>query len=288
MTGFVSKDFKIHGTNFHLEIKTINGRYLDIKSKIPYEYLLWETELAGLIKKILNRGRVDIFVSANPDFKNQATINAQIGQFKNQFAIIKHLKKQLGIRGDIDLSLLSQFADVIDIPRERQKIKKHFPIFKKHFAESIKKLSNMRAKEGATLELDIKKRIFLINTLLDKIAKEKKTIIKALRAKYVDRLKALQEDVKIDENRFNQELVFHIDKMDFTEEVIRLKSHIGEFKSNLQKKGPIGRKLDFLIQEMGRETNTLSVKSNSPQISRMAVDIKTELEKIREQLQNVE
>lgn len=286
MTGFGRAKYDIDGRQYTVEIKSVNNRYCDISVKMPRSISYLEEKVKSEISKQVSRGKIDVFIS----FYNNSTKGKKI-TFNNELAQIyieelRKLAKENEITSEIAVTEVSKFPDVLTITNEEDEelIWNELQIPLK---EAMQNFIQMRETEGKKLYEDIAKRIDHIEESVEKISENSTRLIKDYIVKLETRIKELIDVEKIDENRLAMETVIYADKSSVEEEITRLKSHISQFR-NLMNGNVVGKKIDFLIQEMNRETNTIGSKSGSIDITNMVIDIKTEIEDVREQVQNIE
>ena len=286
MTGFGRAKYDIDGRQYIVEIKSVNNRYCDISVKIPRNISYLEEKVKAEISKLVSRGKVDVFIT----FYNNSTKGKTI-KFNNELAeiYITELKKMAiknGINQDIQVTEISKFPDILTIENDEDE-DLIWNELKIPLIEALNSFIEMRETEGKKLYEDIEKRINNIELIVEKISENSTRLIKDYIVKLETRIKELMNTDNIDENRLAMETVIYADKSSVEEEITRLKSHISQFR-NLINGNVVGKKIDFLIQEMNRETNTIGSKSSSIDITNMVIDMKTEIEDIREQVQNIE
>ncbi len=286
MTGFGRAKYDIDGRIYTVEIKSVNNRYCDISIKIPRSISYLEEKVKSEVSKLVSRGKIDVFIS----FYNNSTKGKKI-TFNNELAGIyitelRNLAKENNIEQEISITEISKFPDVLTIENEEDE-ELIWNELQKPLKEALNNFVEMREVEGKKLYEDIEKRIDKIQEKVEKISENSTRLIKDYIVKLSTRIKELMNTENIDENRLAMETVIYADKSSVEEEITRLKSHISQFK-NLINGDVVGKKIDFLIQEMNRETNTIGSKSSSLDITNMVIDIKTEIEDIREQVQNIE
>lgn len=286
MTGFGRAKYDIDGRQYIVEIKSVNNRYCDISVKIPRNISYLEEKVKAEISKLVSRGKVDVFIT----FYNNSTKGKTI-KFNNELAeiYITELKKMAiknGINQDIQITEISKFPDILTIENDEDE-ELIWNELKIPLIEALNSFIEMRETEGKKLYEDIEKRINNIELIVEKISENSTRLIKDYIVKLETRIKELMNTENIDENRLAMETVIYADKSSVEEEITRLKSHISQFR-NLINGNVVGKKIDFLIQEMNRETNTIGSKSSSIDITNMVIDMKTEIEDIREQVQNIE
>jgi len=290
MTGFGRCGYEVEGKiSFNVEIKGVNHRYLDINIRMPRMMNSLEDRIRKLISENISRGKIDLYITYNNYEKLglSAQLNHTLADsYVKCLTEIKNRYPQ--VRDDISVSLIARFPDVIYVQEDEEDVDSLWEMLKNPLLEAIRALKEMRRIEGNKLKEDIISKCNQIMNEVNLIEEKADTVVPTYRAKLMDRLKELLENVEIDENRLNLELAIYADKCSIDEEITRLKSHIEQMKVALDSDEPVGRKLDFLVQEMNRETNTIASKSNDIDITNSALNIKNIIEKIREQIQNIE
>ena len=286
MTGFISESFEIAGKKFNVEIKSLNNKFLDTRIRLPRESSQWEIPLVALIKNKIARGRLEVNVVVEEDITEVNMQEAMIENARKVKDMLNTLKQKLSLSGKIDLATITQFKDIFT-SKNTDSTENLLEPFVENFQKVLDVLNKVREKEGAFLDKDIRSSLTIIENAVKEIQILKKDALSVIEKNIREKIKHLAAE-NIDQGRFNQELVYYADKLDFSEELTRLSGHISLFKESIQKEAVLGRKLDFIIQEMHREINTLGVKCQNLTIAHIVVTIKHELEKIREQVQNVE
>ena len=286
MTGYGRGKYSIEGREYTIEVKAVNNRYCDISVKLPRSISYLEEKIKQEVSNVVSRGKVDVFVT----FYNNSTKGKKI-TFNNELASIyidelRKMANENNINQEIQVTEISKFPDVLTIENEEDEelIWNELQIPLK---EALDGFIDMKQAEGKKLYEDILRRIEKINGIVEIISENSTRLIKEYIVKLEERIKELMDTENIDENRLAMETVIYADKSSVEEEITRLKSHISQFKKMLNE-NVSGKKIDFLIQEMNRETNTIGSKSASIDITNMVIDIKTEIEDIREQVQNIE
>jgi len=288
MTGFGKGESANQDVALTVEIKSVNHRYCDINIKLPRSLSAFENEVKKTVGQTLKRGKVDVYINLNliGGTALRATLNRPL--VSAYLAALDELKNEFAVSGDIGLDWLASQKDLIQI--EEATIDPE--IMKEVLISAVQKAltghDQMRIAEGAATADDMLARLGLIGGLLDQIEALAPEVPKEWRVKLEQRLKKFSEEIEIDPQRLAQELAMVADRCDVSEELTRFRSHIKQFEALLKSNEPVGRKMDFLVQEMNREANTTGSKSNHAELTRLVVDIKAELEKIREQVQNVE
>ncbi len=289
MTGYGRKEVGDSQAHFTIEIRSLNNRYLDVQMKSPRVLASLESRIRKMVQERFSRGRFDIFVTRNGEQEKigrLAVNEALAGQY---IAILRDLKARYGLSGDVDLAMVSGFQDIVTVTEPADDPEVLWKVVSAGLAQALDDLAHMRADEGAVLARDILGRLETINALIEKIEIRVPATVEAARQRMYDMLSKLLTE-QPDPVRVAQEIAILAERTDVTEELTRLGSHMMQFRTLLKESSPegVGRKLDFLIQEMGREVNTIASKSMDADISLDVVNIKAELEKIREQVQNIE
>lgn len=289
MTGFGRGNSEDGGKRgFTVEIKSINHRYLDMNVRIPRSMLSLEEKVRKFVGEQVNRGKIDIFITYNNYEKQEQHANFNKALGDSYFKCLEEIKNRYNVRDDISVSLIARFPEVVYVEESEEDLEELWKLMKGAVVEAVSILIKMREREGQKLSEDIVKKCDSIMKDLGVIEQKAPQLIVEYRKKLMERLKELIEGNQLDENRINLEVAIFADKSSIDEEITRLKSHITQVRETLNQKEPIGRKLDFLVQEMNREANTIASKSNDLEVTNFALGIKNEIEKIREQIQNIE
>ncbi len=288
MTGFGRATYENEGREYIVEIKSVNNRFNDINIKMPRNFNYLEDKIKKEILSAVSRGKIDVFITFtnNSDKCKNISINTEIA--KRYIEELKKLADETQIVNNVNVIDISKLPDVLNIKLEEDAeeiIEKELLVVLK---EAISSFIDMRTKEGSKIKLDLENRINLISKKVEEISRISTGLVDEYIVKLESRIKELLKTDVVDETRLAQEVVIYSDKCSVEEELTRLKSHISQFLGLLEQNKAIGKKMDFLIQEMNRETNTIGSKANNLEITDMVVDIKTELENIREQVQNIE
>ena len=273
---------------FTVEMKSVNSRYLDINIRMPKTLISLEEEIRKMISNSLNRGKVDVFINLKNYNDGSGIPKVDINLAQGYLECLKEIETKLGVKNDISVMQIARFPEVITVVEEEDKIEEVWKELKPLINDSLEMMIGMREVEGNKLKEDILSKISVIEELVSKVEEFADTIPKAFKMKLEERVKELLGNVEIDENRIAMEVCMLADKATVDEEIIRLRSHINQVRETLNLNEPIGRKLDFIVQEMNRETNTIGSKSSDIQMTNIVIDIKNILEKIREQVQNIE
>jgi len=289
MTGFGRGQERSGGIKVEVETKSVNSRHLDINIRMPQTYQTEELELKEIIQAYVERGKITIYVRVDESERGipDVTFNSKLA--KAYANLLQQMKESSGIKQEITLSDLLSFEDILQSREEDEQTKKlTFELIKKALEDSLTNLNEMRRQEGKQLDNDLRSRLAHIDQSLENIKELSLDRIDTYREKLHERIEALISDDRLDNERLEQEVAIVADKIDITEEVVRLNSHIKLFYETLDRDQPIGRRLNFLLQEMNREINTIGSKANDSEISQEAVFVKENLEKLREQVQNIE
>lgn len=278
MTGFGSAE----KNGFRIEIRSLNHRFMDIAIKAPPHLSQYDLSLRNMLKERFQRGRFDVTVSTDNHMTTRITINKEMA--KKIYYAFQELQKELAIPGQIDMNVLAGYRELLVEEESDYDINALYAAFH----EAISRLEAMRVKEGNLIAEEQRKRVESLKTINDKIQSLLPCLTERYKAKFTERLELLLEPREIDTAKIIQEAANVLEKLDISEEVDRIENHIQQLKETLDAGNVIGRKLDFLLQEIGREINTIAAKSTDYTISSLTVDMKLEIEKMREQVQNIQ
>lgn len=273
---------------FTVEMKSVNNRYLDINIRMPKALISLEEEVRKMISSSLSRGKVDVFINLKNYSQNEGTPKVDLKLAEDYLNCLREIETNFGLKNDVSVMQLARFPEVITVVQEEEKVEEIFEELKPLISTSIEMMINMRIVEGEKLKEDILDKVSVIEDLVREIEKVADTVPKAYKVKLEERLSELLSGADIDQNRLATEVCIFADKATVDEEITRLGSHISQIRKTLSLNEPIGRKLDFIIQEMNRETNTIGSKSSDIHMTNIVIDIKNLIEKIREQVQNIE
>lgn len=287
MTGFSKAETKENGVNLAVELKSLNGRYLEISCKIPRSLNHKEFEIREMLKSSISRGNIFILINIETNLAFKQNLINEDAAFE-YFKALKRLKKKLNVQEPVRFNELLTFAGNFYAKDNGDNSELEWRIAKKTIINALKNLDRMRQNEGQQIIKDVQKRIKNISIVVDRVEKLGLKKIPEERERLRQRVAKLFESDEIDEHRIQMELVLIADKLDISEECVRLRSHIKFFFETLKSNEPVGRKLNFLIQEMNREVNTIGSKANDTEIAHLVVETKEDLERIREQIQNIE
>lgn len=289
MTGFGRGEFKNDNYHFLVECKTINHKYCDINVRLPRKISFLEDKIRNYVKNFVKRGRVDLYIKL--DLIGSEDVNLKFDdKLATQYVnILKEIKEKFDLQDDISVMNVAKFPEIVKCEEKEEDEDLYWSMLKEALDMSMEKLTQMRKEEGEKLAIDTIERCDILANLIDEIEKYSNTVVDEYREKLNNRIsKILENPSIIDENRLAQEVAIFADKSSITEEIVRFRSHIEQLRKTVEKNDSIGRKIDFLIQEMNREVNTTGSKSSNINITNLVVEVKSELEKIREQIQNIE
>ncbi|MFA8437557.1 YicC/YloC family endoribonuclease [Pueribacillus sp. YX66] len=289
MTGYGKANFKNEDLSIHIETKSVNHRYLDISVRLPYGFLEYEDSIRQLVRSYIKRGKVDVFVTIESDslFEKQLHVNYEL--LESYIQTLQHIKRKHNLSTTLSLDHILQLPELLTVVEKENKSSMLDEILVTTCSIAVQNLVSMREKEGEMLHSKIVNNLDCVMQFLQKIKIRFEQLESIIYERLQDRIYELVHDkMEIDESRLLTEVALLSEKTNIQEEVIRLESHCKQFQSVLQEKDAVGRKLDFLIQEMNREINTIGSKANDLMINRDVVNMKSELEKMREQIQNIE
>lgn len=288
MTGFGRSEEECGGRKYAVEIKSVNHRFLDISIKMPKILNQFESSIRSVIKEYLERGKVDIYISFFNMNEETALVRYNKGIAKEYMKYLKEMSEDFGLDNDIRISSLSRFPDVFTMEEGELNEDEIWAEFEPVLKEALSGIRASREREGENLRVDLLSKLEDMKKEVAVIESRGPEIIENYRNKLMDRVHEMLKDSTIDEARIVTEVTIFSDKICVDEEITRLKSHIDTMAKDLQKGGPVGRRLDFIAQEMNRESNTTLSKANDLITSDTAIELKTGIEKIREQIQNIE
>ena len=289
MTAFGRAEVKEDDLNVVIELRSYNNRYLDYSIRLPHGYNAIEDKIKSEIKRTVSRGRVEVKTYIKSDMDDSKSIELKESRAKALKETLSVLEKEYKITPQISLESLFGQSGVLESVSNDKNIDKEWPVILKCLKKALEELDKMRAIEGAFTKKDFVQRLDYIEERVETIAGEMDGVVDVYREKLIERVEKLTKgEVELDPARFAQEAAILADKSDVSEEIVRSRSHIKQFREIIEKDEPSGQKLNFLIQEFNREFNTIGSKIGNASISHMVVDLKSELEKIREQVQNIE
>ena len=289
MTGFGRGEYKNDNYHFIVECRTINHKYADINIRLPRKISFLEDKIRSVVKDYIKRGRVDLYIKL--DLIGSEDVNLKFDEkLATQYVnILKNIKSTFELQDDITVMNIAKFPDVIKSEEKEEDEDLLWSMLKEALQDALLRLKDMRSEEGIKLANDIDMRCDLLNNYIEEIEKYSYNVVNDYKERLKNRITEILDDPSlVDETRLAQEVAIYADKCSITEEIVRFRSHINQLKNAIHKNESIGRKIDFLIQEMNRETNTIGSKSSDLNITNLVVEVKSELEKIREQIQNIE
>lgn len=288
MTGYGKGETCSENFSVTVEIRTVNHRFSDISIKAPRYLMSLENDIRKKISTVVNRGKIDVFFQIEQDGEAGSAPKINHPVAASYMRLFREMSERYELSSDIPLELLASQKDVIEI-RELSIENSELPeLTLAALAKALEALQKMRLCEGEAMLKDIEPRLKSLDTLLTDIGRRAPFVVDEWQAKLKERLSRLPDDVTVDPQRIAQEIAVFADRCDISEEQARFASHLEQCEALLQLEEPVGRKIDFIIQELNREANTMGSKSNDAELTRVVVDIKAELEKIREQIQNIE
>lgn len=288
MTGFGRCEVLKDERKFTVELKSVNHRYLDVNIRMPKKLNFFETSIRTLLKSYAARGKVDIFITCEDLSQSQVSVKYNPALAAEYLEYFRQMEEEFGLENDVRVSTLSRFPEVFTMEEQSEDEEKLWSGLKEALEGAFTQFVETRTAEGENLKQDILAKLEYLNEQVAFIEDRSPQIVAEYRARLEEKVKELLADTQIEESRIAAEVVLFADKICTDEEVVRLKSHIQHMKNTLEEKEGIGRKLDFIAQEMNREANTILSKANDIQVSDYAISLKTEIEKIREQIQNIE
>lgn len=291
MTAFGRAKREGESKNITVELKSVNSRYFDCSVKMPRAYVFLEERIKNYVQKnAIGRGKVDVFLTVENLKTENVSVGIDEGYARSYIEALRALRDTFGLADDISVMSVARNQDVFSYARADEDLEEEWELIRSVLDEAIAGYVEMRSVEGAKAEADIKAKIEQVRAYAAEVEEISATDTVGYRDKLEARLRAILDDnnVAIDENRLLTECAVWADKIAIDEELVRLRSHFGAFYDIINSPEPSGRKLDFLMQELNRETNTIGSKANNARIARIVVNMKGELEKIREQIQNIE
>lgn len=288
MTGFGRAEGATTLGKVVVESRSVNHRYCDINIKVPKRLGLFENRIKEIVRSQVSRGRIDVSLRLDGVGEERVQLSVDLDLAEQYYRVLRDLKERLQLKDEVTLALLAGAKDLITTREESGDIEPYWQEVLPILKQSFKNMDNMKRLEGESLTKDLQQRLEHITQQLQIIKQQFPSRLKATFTRLHDRLRSLLEGMESDPLRFQQEVGFLAERMDITEEIVRGESHLAQFGTLLGGDEPVGRKMDFLLQEINREINTVSAKANDAEISQNVVEIKSELEKIREQVQNIE
>ena len=288
MTGYGRAEETVEGCTITVELRSVNNRYLDCNVRMPRLYLFAEEAIKGRVQKTTSRGKVDVFVTLDQAEAEQVKISVNRAAADGYYAALRRLAETYVLNDDISVSLLSRFPDVLLAEKAEEDVEQTAQNICRVLDRALEDFDRMRTREGERLKEDILARAAAIEEKVALVEERSPQTVAEYREKLEARMQEVLSNTQLDPARILTEAAIFADKVAVDEETVRLRSHIGQLRAMLDQGGATGRKLDFLIQEFNREANTIGSKCSDLEISRLVVDIKADIEKIREQVQNIE
>ena len=288
MTGYGRAEVLVNGRNILVEIRSVNHRYFEFSCRSPRAYGFLESRLKTYLQGKLSRGKVDVNVSIQTVEGSSASVQVNRELAASYVQALRALEEPLGLRDDLSLRVISRFSDIFTGNKETEDEDAIWADVLQVADEATGRFVQMRETEGAKMKEDVESRLDFILQAVEQVEARSPKTVEEYRARLYNKMSEVLGNTQIDEQRILTEAALYAEKIAVSEETVRLRSHVGQFRAILAQGGPVGRKLDFLIQECNRETNTIGSKAQDIEIARIVVDIKSEIEKIREQIQNIE
>ena len=288
MTGYGRAVETVNGREFTVEIRSVNNRYLDCNVKMPRAITFAEEAVKAAVKAAVSRGKVDVYISMTSEAGDDISVKLNKTVVEGYLTAMRQMVEEYGVKDDISVSTLSRMSDVFVVEKPQTDEDQLKQDLLSVVDKALVNYNQMRAVEGAALEADLRNRAATILELVSQVEILNPQTVSDYRTRLEEKMREVLENKSIDESRILTEAAIFADKVAVDEETVRLRSHLEQMDSMLRDRGGIGRKLDFLLQEMNREANTTGSKCSDVKVARIVVDIKAELEKIREQTQNIE
>ena len=288
MTGYGRAVETVNGREFTVEIRSVNNRYLDCTVKLPKQLSFAEDAVKQAVKQSVSRGKVDVFITLRSEGGLDAKVSLNAAMVEGYLAAMNQMAETYGIENDVTVSVIARMPDVFSIEKPQVDEEQLKADLLGVVAKALEGYDAMRRTEGAALDADLRSRGETIKTLVSQVEAGNGQTVIDYRTRLENKLREVLANTSIDEGRILTEAAIFADKVAVDEETVRLRSHLKQMNSMLTAGGAVGRKLDFLLQEMNREANTIGSKCSDVNLARIVVDIKAELEKIREQTQNIE
>ena len=288
MTGYGRARQTLHGRDITVEVRSVNNRYLDCTVKVPRTYIFVEDAVKARVQKAVSRGKVDVFITIDATGSDETVVSLNEPLARGYYDALSRLSEMFSLKDDLTAVALAKFPDVLTVTKAEEDMESVAGDICTVLDESLAAYNAMRAVEGQKLSEDISGRVTTIETVVGKVEERSPQTVAAYRERLMARMQEVLQSTTIDESRILTEAAIFADKIAVDEETVRLRSHIAQLRTMLGSDQPVGRKLDFLIQEVNRECNTIGSKCNDLTVARDVVNMKAEVEKIREQVQNME
>lgn len=288
MTGYGRARQTLHGRDITVEVRSVNNRYLDCTVKVPRTYIFAEDAVKSRVQKAVSRGKVDVFITIDATAADETVVAVNEPLARGYYEALTKIRDMFSLEGELTAAVLAKFPDVLTVTKAEEDLESVAGDICAVLDEALEAYNAMRAVEGVKLCEDIAGRVTTIETVVGKVEERSPQTVAAYREKLTARMQEVLQSTTIDESRILTEAAIFADKIAVDEETVRLRSHIAQLRTMLKSDQPVGRKLDFLIQEVNRECNTIGSKCNDLTIAQDVVNMKAEVEKIREQVQNIE
>ncbi|HUU30450.1 MAG TPA: YicC/YloC family endoribonuclease [archaeon] len=288
MTGFGRAEEVFEGGCFTVEIRSVNHRFLDFSIRLPKALGNFEVRIKELVKKKINRGYINFQLSWDKDQEGIDSLILNEEKIKRYKALFLRMNEEFGIEGGLTLEVFSRLTDVFKTEAEPEDEEKLWPVVERATNQALDALIQMRQREGEALAADISSRLEEMDSYMRKANLKAPERLARLEMRLLEKVRSILGEGAVDENRLLTEITFYSDKWDFSEEDVRFRSHLEAMREAIKNGGPVGRKLGFLTQELNREVNTVAAKANDSSIAQFMVAVKEEIEKVREQVENIE
>ncbi len=288
MTGYGRARETLNGRDITVEVRSVNNRYLDCTVKMPRAYVFAEDAIKTGVQKAISRGKVDVFVTIDTTAADVSVVAVNEPLARSYYEALMQLKNTFALEGEVTPMALAKFPDVLTVTRAEEDLESVAADICAVLEQALQAYNQMRAVEGGRLADDISSRVATIESVVSKVEERSPQTVAEYRARLTNKMNEVLQSTTIDESRILTEAAIFADKIAVDEETVRLRSHIAQLRTMLHSDQPVGRKLDFLIQEVNRECNTIGSKCNDLTIAQDVVNMKAEVEKIREQVQNIE
>ena len=288
MTGFGRDHRIIDGREYLIEIRSVNSRYYEFNAKLPRQYMFLEEKLKSLVKAGISRGKVEVSLSIYNIGTSETSVTVNEGVVENYLSGLRSAGEKFGLTDDLTVSTIFRMTDAFSVVRAEADEDKIWAAVKETAEAALAKFIAMRETEGAKMKDDILEKLSNVEKMTEKVCEYAPETVTAYRERLFAKMQEILENKQIDEQRILLEAGIYAEKIAVDEETVRLKSHFVQFRDMMNSDEPIGRKLDFLVQEINREVNTTGSKAQDLRVTRLVVDMKSEIEKIREQIQNIE
>ena len=288
MTGYGRARQTLHGRDITVEVRSVNNRYLDCTVKVPRTYIFAEDSVKSRVQKAVSRGKVDVFITIDATGADETVVAVNEPLARGYYEALTKIRDMFSLEGELTAAVLAKFPDVLTVTKAEEDLESVAGDICAVLDEALEAYNAMRAVEGAKLAEDIGNRLTNIENYTSQVEERSPQTVAEYRAKLTARMQEVLQSTTIDEQRILTEAAIYADKVAVDEETVRLRSHVAQLRTMIASDEPMGRKMDFLIQEVNRESNTIGSKCNDVAIAQVVVGLKAEVEKMREQVQNVE